>query len=312
MSEPASSHSDDSFPPLETGAPTSAGNLLRVAREAQGLSITALAVALKVSDKKLEALEADRFDSLPDIVFVRALAASLCRALKIEPGPILLKLPNTTAAHLNSKGPIMSVPFRAPGDRLGASFRDQLSKPLTFVVLVLLLGALVLVFAPVPQLVQLAGSSFPDVVVEKTQIAPISPATATTSLLVDPSSSDADTATTRKSLQVGNDRASIALDLAPPILASNLLDPSESTVPKNTVDLVVFKARGSSWVEVIDATASVKLRKTLANGDVVSASGVAPLSVVVGRADVVDVQWRERPVDLTSVVRENVARFEVK
>jgi cytoskeleton protein RodZ len=78
------------------------------------------------------------------------------------------------------------------------------------------------------------------------------------------------------------------------------------------VDLVVFKARGATWVEVIDATASVKLRKTLANGDVVSASGVAPLSIVVGRADVVEVHWRNKPVDLMPVARDNVARFEVK
>ena len=47
----------------------SAGSLLRQAREAAGLSIATLAVLLKVPVKKLEALEADHFDLLPDAVF---------------------------------------------------------------------------------------------------------------------------------------------------------------------------------------------------------------------------------------------------
>jgi len=41
-------------------------------------------------------------------------------------------------------------------------------------------------------------------------------------------------------------------------------------------------------------------------------SGVLPLSVVVGRADVTDVFVRGKPLELNAVSRENVARFEVK
>ena len=47
----------------------SAGMLLRQAREAAGVHIGALSVSLKVPVKKLEALEADRHDLLPDAVF---------------------------------------------------------------------------------------------------------------------------------------------------------------------------------------------------------------------------------------------------
>ena len=57
-----------------------AGSLLRQAREAAGIHIAALAVSLKVPVKKLEALEQDRFDLLPDAVFVRALASSMALA----------------------------------------------------------------------------------------------------------------------------------------------------------------------------------------------------------------------------------------
>ncbi len=55
-----------------------AGGLLKEARQAAGMHIAALAVALKVPVSKLEALEADNYAVLPDTVFVRALASSVC------------------------------------------------------------------------------------------------------------------------------------------------------------------------------------------------------------------------------------------
>ena len=70
-------------------ATPSAGTLLRQAREDSGLHVATLAAALKVPVRKLEALEADRFDLLPDAVFVRALAASVCRNLKLDPAAVL-------------------------------------------------------------------------------------------------------------------------------------------------------------------------------------------------------------------------------
>ena len=59
------------------GMSVTAGALLRDAREAAGLHIAALAVALKVPVAKLEALEADNFSALPVMVFVRALESSV-------------------------------------------------------------------------------------------------------------------------------------------------------------------------------------------------------------------------------------------
>ena len=70
-------------------APETAGAILRRAREATGLHIAALAVSLKVPVRKLEALEADRLEQLGDAVFVRALASSVCRSLKMDPAPVL-------------------------------------------------------------------------------------------------------------------------------------------------------------------------------------------------------------------------------
>ena len=90
----ARSMSDEAVGAAGAGAAQrSAGRLLREAREAQGLHIAALAAAIKVAPRKLELLEADRFDELPDATFTRALAQTVCRALKIDPAPVLALLP---------------------------------------------------------------------------------------------------------------------------------------------------------------------------------------------------------------------------
>jgi cytoskeleton protein RodZ len=70
----------------QPGSP-SAGALLRAAREKQGLHIAALAAAIKVAPRKLDALENDRWQDLPDATFTRALAQTVCRTLKIDARP---------------------------------------------------------------------------------------------------------------------------------------------------------------------------------------------------------------------------------
>jgi cytoskeleton protein RodZ len=74
-----------------------AGQLLRQYRESTGLHIVALSSALKVARAKLEALEADRLDDLPDVVFARALAMSCCRYLGKDPEPVLALMPGHAA-----------------------------------------------------------------------------------------------------------------------------------------------------------------------------------------------------------------------
>ena len=74
----------------------SAGTILRSAREKSGLHLAVLSVNLKVSVKQLEALEADRYEQLLEPVFARALAAKVCRILKIDVEPVLALMPPMT------------------------------------------------------------------------------------------------------------------------------------------------------------------------------------------------------------------------
>lgn len=80
----------------EASMPRSPGGIMRSAREKAGLHLAVLSVNLKVSVKQLEALEADQFQYLPEPVFARALAAKVCRFLKIDSEPVLALMPQMT------------------------------------------------------------------------------------------------------------------------------------------------------------------------------------------------------------------------
>ncbi|MDO8450089.1 MAG: DUF4115 domain-containing protein [Rhodoferax sp.] len=317
MSESVLPSSDDRASAQDSMAQISGGAMLRKAREAAGLHIAALAVALKVPVKKLEALETDRFDLLPDIVFVRALASSVCRTLKIDPEPILARLPHTTATHLKTDASGINVPFRASSDASGLTFWDQLSKPVVLAVLALLLGVLVLVFFPFAQRIEIASGQRSEVApVGVSQSAPAPQATDS------PAPVEVAVPVQSPSLTASDSVASLATEPASASAATATASPMQgaaaTALPVTVVGsgatsgLVVFKARGASWVEVVDASGVVQLRKTMADGDVIGASGAVPLSVVVGRADTTVVEVRGKPFDLTRVARDNVARFEVK
>jgi cytoskeleton protein RodZ len=314
--------------PVQAGP--SAGTLLREAREAAGLHIAALAVSLKVPVRKLEALEADRLDLLPDAVFVRALASSVCRTLKMDPAPVLERLPQTAAPRLVRDSGGINTPFRAPSDGRNPSWFDQLSKPVFLAVFALLLGALVLIFLPSARQDDAAAPAKPEVTSAAVPASPVAapeaapamavvaapvpaPTPAPASLPVPPPAaqptaviSPGSAATPAKTV---SPTFSVAVSTPTVISPTAVVTPA---VPLPTTGIVVFKTQGESWVEVTDAKGVIAVRKTLAPGEVVGASGALPLAVVIGRANATRVEVRGRPFDLNAVAKDNVARFEVK
>jgi cytoskeleton protein RodZ len=302
-------------------AAETAGSLIRQAREAAGLHIAALAVALKVPVKKLEALEADRLDLLPDPVFVRALAASVCRTLKIDTTQVLALLPQTGKPRLGYPQASINTPFRAPSDGPGPSLLTQVSRPAVLAGLLLLLGALVLIFLPAAQQQNMSAQSSADTLPAAAatgmqSASPASPSLAAPPLQEPPpaprtdSPAVADAAPGAPALASGMS----ALPAQPQGAVTTAAEPALLAAPAAALatGIIVFTARGESWVEVTDAKGVVVLRRTLAAGEEAGASGALPLAAVVGRVDATQVQVRGRPFDLGPVSRDNVARFEVK
>ncbi len=299
-----------------------AGALIRQAREASGLHIAALAVSLKVSVKKLEALEADQFGGLHDAVFVRALAAAVCRSLRIDPAPVLERLPQSVNPVLVSE-PSVNTPFHS-GDRVnGLPFGARLRHPLVLAVLALLFAAAIVAFLPELQKITDGNwLSHPDVrvaapvatipVVVTSAQTPVTPASEATSeaapamVLENVSREPVPAASAAPGAVVPTIAAGpVQTASKPDAVASPRIEPTANA-------LLAFKARASSWIEVTDARGVVVLRRILPTGETAAVSGSPPLQTVIGRADAVEVLVRGKPFDLTAVSKENVARFEVK
>ena len=333
LSETSSTAVDDEMPQsVQAGA----GVLLKSAREAAGLHIAALAVSLKVPVKKLEALESDRFDLLPDAVFVRALASSVCRTLKIDAAPILARLPQTHAPKLTYKGAGINTPFHSPGDGPGPSVWAQISRPAVLAGLVLLLGALVLILLPVvktgvsevkSEVMSTPSASEPEkqvlvaVVTQPppTDIAAFPALTTYAPALLVPVSGAISSVTAAGASSVPKTTVTVT-SLSPLSVSDSKVITKGTATPTFVItpgqlgatDVVVFSAKGETWVEATDAKGQVVLRRILNAGEGASASGTLPLKVIVGRANNTQVQIRGKAFDLNAVAKDNVARFEVK
>lgn len=285
MSEPAVGPDEIA---LNTTAKTNAsvvaaGNLLRNAREATGMHVAALAVSLKVPVKKLEALEAGRIDLLPDLTFARALAASVCRNLKIDPLPVLAHFPATGVSRLGAQLPSINTPYRPTGSGSGShiSLQSQILNPSVWAVAVLLVAAVAVVLWPKP-------TEAPQNTV--TVLIPGTEATETSSV------------------------AAPAVTASAPVLAALPVEPVVPlpTAAASEVQAVVLTAQAESWVKVTDAKGVVGVGRTLRTGETVKVTGTFPMAVVVGRADAVQMQVRGQPYDMAAFSKDRVARFEVK
>ncbi len=290
----------------------SAGAMMRSAREAAGLHIAALAVSLKIPVKKLEALEGDRFDLLPDAVFVRALASSVCRTLKIDPQPVLLQLPQTAVPMLRPDGTGINVPFHQPDGAGRWQFWRQQPKSFALTLSALILGIAALGVFPfeernVAPTEVAADAGFPKFA-GASEAGPKVSETIATAESIQKSSQPMATSTLRTSETI-NPAAESSATASIPVTSS---PSAQSSSRDPSADTLVFKASGVSWVEVVDVSGVVQLRRLLSEGEVVGASGAVPLSVVVGRSNTTKVQVRGMPFDLAPVTRDNVARFEVK
>jgi len=149
---------------------TSAGVLLKTAREAQGLHIGVLAVTLKVPVFKLEALEADRYEILSDLVFTRALAASVCRVLKINATPILAALPHAETPRVKTDESGLNTPFNSGRGVFGLQLTNRLVNPLGIAAALLLLGILLVALWPEEHVDKVAAMS---ALVAETPVPPV-------------------------------------------------------------------------------------------------------------------------------------------
>jgi len=293
-------------PNPDTQPMDSAGSLLRAARQAQGLHVAALALMLKITPKKLEALEDDRYDELQGVTFTRALAQSACRVLKIDPAPVLARLPRAEPGTLGQAGGGLNEPFRERALRRDPLELLRAGKGVLALVAVLLVGAAALWLAP------------PGFGLSHLPSLPWPSLGAASAPAADEGAADVVAVPNNATVQPDG-------SLSGATAASNVQPelPASVPVPRNGLDLggdvaptpvqpLQLTARQASWIEVLDAKGEALLARTLAPGESVSLDGVLPVRVKIGNAAGTELLFRGQAVDLAPVTRDNVARLELK
>jgi cytoskeleton protein RodZ len=328
----------------------SAGAMIRAAREKQGLHIAALAAAIKVAPRKLDALENDRWGDLPDATFTRALAQTVCRTLKIDAVPVLERLPAQGSMSLAQGGHALNEPFRDRPGREEPGVAGLAIRPMVWAAGLLMLAALALYLAPSQwwSRASLAAASAaspragatttttPLVVTQGAVTAPaeaVAPASSASpgsaaGLPAAPATLAAAGATAAAlpagtpafppMATGGSTTATETVFLAPPPTAGNAAASAPITSvstaapgAKAGTEVLSVRTQRSAWLEVRDASGQVLLRNTVPPGEELKLSGIPPLKVVIGNALATQLQFRGQPVDVVGRSQGNVARFDL-
>lgn len=300
-------------------AAATAGAWLRNARQQRGLHIAALAVMLKVPQAKLEALEADRFDLLPDATFARALATAMCRALKVDPSPVLALLPRSSEQGFDVR-PGLNQPFRersASGGAIDGSGLAVVMRPVVWGPVLLLLAAAAVYWVPAGWITDRESATSAPVpaasagVVTAAASAPAEyvPAPAASAVLNPVATASAPVvAAATAPLPVASAPLQVRDVPPPPAAASAPVKPVITAVPGSALRVT---ATADTWVEVVDAQGQVLISRVLREGEQQEYSGAAPYKVRVGNVRGTRLEWRGAAVDLAARGNNNVARLEL-
>ena len=275
--------------PLAEKAP-SVGQQLQRARLDLGMSLESLSARLKVSVPRLQAFENNQFEKGHNLHSGRAMVASVARFLGLDAQAVLAQLPQPTP-----QGPAPGMHEAAGGfakETRRTMLRDAPGpvSPVWWIALVLLLLAGLIYFYPqIAQIAQMGQAALTAAAPQPS--APAAPATQPEPQDAAVQAMPAASMPEAPALPTALDRGASTLKLAQPVL--------------------VFKARGSTWIEVTDAKGAVLLRRTLAASEAAEVLGDLPLVVVVGRADHTDVWLRGVLFSLETHTQDNVARFKV-
>lgn len=304
----------DSVTPPPAG--TTAGALLRAAREKQGLHIAALAAAIKVPVAKLEALEDDRHDQLLDPAFTRALALAVCRALHTDAQPVLALLPRTDGSALDHVVGNLNTPFRErsgpelPKVNLGSV------KPMVWAGGALLVAAAAVYFMPAGVLQPAAPAAEAGPAPEPAS-APLAAASMPEQAVAEaPAPSEAASQPAPAELVpvaavsvVPSAPTAAAPVPAPAVTAASVASPASAPARPSLVQL---HAEQPSWVEAYDARGQIVFSRLMQAGESAGVDGQLPLRLKIGNAPATRLSFRGKPVDLAPLTRNAVARVELQ
>lgn len=263
------------------------GEALAQARQTQGLALTDVAQQLKFAARHLEALEQERFESLPGATFARGMVRSYARLLKLDPEPLLarisgrLEVPDSSELAARYHQP---VPFSDSGRRS------------TLLYLVLSIGVLGFVGLVAYQWhyetrqprQAAAAISAPAAALMPPRTTPVQPASAPSEPVI------------VKVLQPP------AKDL-PPTAGTGGTEKSGQGGGR-----IVLRCERESWIEVKDAEGRLLISSLNPAGTERVVQGRPPFTLVIGNAQHVRVSYNDQPVDLQPHIKVEVARLTLR
>ncbi len=277
-----------------------AGALIRAAREKQGLHIAALAAAIKVSPRKLDALENDRWHELPDATFTRALAQTVCRTLKVDPRPILAKLPAPTTLALDASDAGLNEPFRDRPGREEPVFGAAAVRPMVWGAVALMLAAVLVYLLPLELWNRAAPVSVPAAT-PAPAVALAASAPPSTAVEAAPAATVPAEAAASAAASVGETVLAVPPQVAAPAAA-----------PVTAAAVLQLHAVKASWIEARDARGATLLSRVVQPGEALSLDGKLPIRLTIGNAAATRLEFRGQNVDLTPSTRDNVARLNLQ
>lgn len=300
---------NNSEPAEQTCAAPSAGQMLREARERQGLSVDDVVAKIKLAPRQIVALEADDFDALPETAFVRGFVRSYARLLQLDAQPLLDALPGAEIAKVSTEIENVEAPF--PSERTAR--RQNLNLLIAALLVTVVIAGFALWQANAPAPVETAPAAEDELVAtplplpERLEVLDAASEVQAASAVMPEQA--AASAVPVAAVSAASAVLPAAVTPAPKIAAVPQAASAVQPSGKTSALRLVFDR--DAWVEVKD-----KYGKTLSNqvnksGTELRVEGVPPFAMVVGHAASVHLYLRDKPVDMKPYVNASseVARL---
>lgn len=300
----------------DSGQAATPGEVLRARREQQGMSVEDVASYLRLSPRQVQALEANDFEALPGLTFVRGFIRNYARLLHLDPQPLLALAPDLNP--LAQSKPITTaserISYREQQPIFGGKRQAKRKRPalIAVVVLVIALIAIVIALRHRHAATRQAPAAAPAA---PAAVSP--PATGNTPMLPMPPNATpaapagASSAPMLPSVPAGG--TTPPAPAAPAPAAPAQPSPAAMNAPANTQPAsggrLNITVKAAAWVKVTDAHGKTVLARLLPAGAHEAIVGVPPLKVTVGNAPSVQMIYNDKPVDLASHISGQVAHL---
>jgi cytoskeleton protein RodZ len=279
-------HSED----ITTSA-TTAGQLLRQAREQRKLSVAEVALQLNLKVTLIAQIEADQLDSNMLITFVRGYLRAYARLVKLPEQQVLQAFEQQTGSPSEP-----AKPMRTFSNRTARQVTENRFMWLTYAIGLILVLMLVLWWwqtaSPVIENQPVIPAATLPVVADEQSEAGNSAGSVNTA--VEPASEAEPAAITAISL--------------PDFIAEQAL--AELVIANEPqLDEITMVFQDNCWIDVLDADGNRIAYGTKDAGYKMSVSGKAPFIVTLGNPSVVLVTLNNKPFDMSSLPAGRVAKF---